>query len=151
MWGLVGDSWPPRPAECARWREQLFSALAYTYAIATHRPTPRPAPHDTCLGRRLRRRLREIECVCLCALCVRVRACVRTHVCADPPRTRFRNGNVAYFLHLQGNTARFELFPSYNVSKNSKLSTVATALMMEVDKRGWVVISLCIAAASPRT
>ena len=22
MWGLVGDSWPPRPAECARWREQ---------------------------------------------------------------------------------------------------------------------------------
>ena len=79
-------------------------------------------------------------------------ACARACVCADSDsRIRFRNGNVAYFLHLQGNTARFELFPSYNVSKNSKLSTVATALMMEVDKRGWVVISLCIAAASPRT
>ena len=60
---------------CARWREQLFSALAYTYAIATHRPTPRPAPHDTCLGRRLRRRLRESECVCLC-VCVRACVCV---------------------------------------------------------------------------
>ena len=75
-------------------------------------------------------------------------------MCADSDsRIRFRNGNVAYFLHLQGNTARFELFPSYNVSKNSKLSTVATALMIEVDsdKRVWVVISLCIAAASPRT